>query len=587
MRTDISYTDRRRVGRFPGSGKDKDRDKESTGSGSGGGGTDIGGCCAPVPVGEAPLTTWEACVPAGTTPTAGNDASSNDDGTTIFVNIPDGSNVTGKVVLVFAEWYFNSPDPYTDDGGVTAAMSAEGFTAQYTWGWRSPYYFISVFHRVVDGSEGWGGTGATITLTVPAPILWASVAETVSGVNTDGAVLGGLIGSTSGNPGTLANPYPQGTRVRHYTLIVTDDIGIVSAPPTNYTHVATSTYGPGWPDWQTLAIRVDARSKVATDFENPDDYEWALAPGNGGRGVLMTIHTQVGGDADECSEVGIIAPGPTWVGGNPFIVANPSLIPPDTTVVDGDLVLESEDLFRTFWQYAAAPPQMPTQLADWTIDSVFKLETAGSLSDDARRYLAWGVVIDGKYAEFEARLGDPEFVQGVRIDGDVDDFLAVDITEGAWMHLVFHFDGVAGYAKLYEDGDADPGWQVTVPLADWKDDDYHFQDVLEISAGLGNDGPPAQVLTIRPPIITGGALAGESVDWHVVGTGDGTTVEFATAYPYDELSLQVRVDNQVLLGSAIADMDGAGATFTLSRAPYGDPADATGSSVVEARYVRL
>jgi hypothetical protein len=34
-------------------------------------------------------------------------------------------------------------------------------------------------------------------------------------------------------------------------------------------------------------------------------------------------------------------------------------------------------------------------------------------------------------------------------------------------------------------------------------------------------------------------------------------------------------------------MDGAGAAFTLDSAPYGDPSDPTGSSVVEAKYTRL
>ena len=48
----------------------------------------------------------------------------------------------------------------------------------------------------------------------------------------------------------------------------------------------------------------------------------------------------------------------------------------------------------------------------------------------------------------------------------------------------------------------------------------------------------------------------------------------------------MRVDRQDVPAAGIAAKDGPGRSFTLARAPYGDPSDAAGSAVVEARYTR-
>ena len=112
------------------------------------------------------------------------------------------------------------------------------------------------------------------------------------------------------------------------------------------------------------------------------------------------------------------------------------------------------------------------------------------------------------------------------------------------------------------------------------------EDVLAITVSLGNDGGPAQVLTLRPLVLGGGALPGEAVAWHVVGTGDGVTDTFATRYAFVPGTLAVRVDGQDVTGSGIASIDGPGRSFTLTDPPYGDPSDPDGSAVVEARYTR-
>ena len=148
------------------------------------------------------------------------------------------------------------------------------------------------------------------------------------------------------------------------------------------------------------------------------------------------------------------------------------------------------------------------------------------------------------------------------------------------------FDGTAGYAKLWTYADTEPDWDVSLPFEDWPADPEDGEDVLAITISLGNDGGPAQVLTLRPLIIGGGALPGDAVAWQVVGTGDGATDTFVTRYPYVPGTLAVRVDRQDVAASGIAVKDGPGRSFTLARAPYGDPWDPAGSAVVEARYTR-
>ena len=92
---------------------------------------------------------------------------------------------------------------------------------------------------------------------------------------------------------------------------------------------------------------------------------------------------------------------------------------------------------------------------------------------------------------------------------------------------------------------------------------------------LGNDGPPAQVLTVSPARHRGRRAARRGRGLALVGRGDGITVTFETRYAYvahDAAGARGRPGRHA--GHA---KDGPGATFTLSRAPYGDPEDPAGS----------
>ena len=277
-----------------------------------------------------------------------------------------------------------------------------------------------------------------------------------------------------------------------------------------------------------------------------------------------------------------MVPGPTWTGGNAF--ADDSTDAPEWTVEGSDIVASSDEPGKALRVHATGPPDLPSSLDDWVITTPFVLTTAGSLTDPGERALTVSVVLDGRRLDVAARLGDASREPGVEIGGWL--FAAKDIAPDEQHYLRLGFDGEAGQAKLWPASGEEPEWDVSLPFEDWPEDETYGMDVLAITVSLGNDGGPAQVLTLRPLIVGGGALPGEAVAWHVVGQGDGATDTFLTRYAYVPGSLQVRVDRQDVPAAGLAAKDGPGRSFTFTDPPYGDPSDPDGSAVVEARYTR-
>ena len=288
-----------------------------------------------------------------------------------------------------------------------------------------------------------------------------------------------------------------------------------TSPATQVASTTRSRGAPGEP-WELV---IWSESELWADALEVS-YDWIRVAGQGGFGRIV--------------------PGPTWTGGNVFI--DDSTDPPAWTAVGADIVVSSDEPGRVLRVHAAGPPDLPSSLDDWVITVPFTLQTAGSLTDPGERALTVSVVLDGRRLDVSARLGDATFASGVEIAGTV--FAAKDIPDGYDAYLRLGFDGTAGYAKLWTYADAEPDWDVSLPFEDWPTDPEDGEDVIAITISLGNDGGPAQVLTLRPLVIGGGALPGEAVAWQVVGTGDGATDTFETRYAYVPGTLAVRVDRQ-------------------------------------------
>jgi hypothetical protein len=140
-------------------------------------------------------------------------------------------------------------------------------------------------------------------------------------------------------------------------------------------------------------------------------------------------------------------------------------------------------------------------------------------------------------------------------------------------------------ARMWEAGDPEPtSWDVTVPVlaptVEFWPGTYEDQARLTLIVSLGGESG-TQVLSISHISVAALASSGESWRRHVLASGDGTTVTFTTERPYVRGSLRVWVDNQPV---DVEETDRDAGEFTFTRAPYGDPADPSGSAVIEVTY---
>jgi hypothetical protein len=117
------------------------------------------------------------------------------DATSHTINLPDGSNISGRMILLF--FTSDSTRTFTWPTGFTAilALGGSGFTN-------------SVAYKITDGTEGYPATGATVTLTVSAVEQSCHTTYLISGQHASSApeVSTATTGtSTAPDPGAL-NP---------------------------------------------------------------------------------------------------------------------------------------------------------------------------------------------------------------------------------------------------------------------------------------------------------------------------------------------------------------------------------------------
>ena len=94
------------------------------------------------------------------------------DATSVTINLPDGSNVSGRLILLF----------FTSDGSGESFTWPTGFTEILAEGGTG--FTNGVAYRFTDGTEGYSSTGATTTLTITSVEQSAHTTYLLSGVNT-------------------------------------------------------------------------------------------------------------------------------------------------------------------------------------------------------------------------------------------------------------------------------------------------------------------------------------------------------------------------------------------------------------------
>ncbi len=152
------------------------------------------------------------------------------DATSVTINLPDGSDVAGRLILLF----------FTSDGGGESFTWPTGFTEILAEGGTG--FTNGVAYQFTTGSEGYASTGATTTLTITSVEQSAHTTYLLSGVDTatpPAAATATTGTSTAPNSGSL-NPAGWGTEDTLWFVFASAN-GLSSTTPrftvypTNYT----------------------------------------------------------------------------------------------------------------------------------------------------------------------------------------------------------------------------------------------------------------------------------------------------------------------------------------------------------------
>jgi hypothetical protein len=275
--------------------------------------------------------------------------------------------------------------------------------------------------------------------------------------------------------------------------------------------------------------------------------------------------------------------GAWWDGGIPWVPSQPEAWQSSAEVTGGAFVVtatgpEGGTPVQIDVVDEESSGQLPFVRQTWTLLVTFTLGGAPIVpTDEGQRFFV--IAVYGYYySHLEIDLGD-----GVADPGIVFEGLRADraIPAGTCRVRVTHLGG-AGMARMWDAADPEPEtWDLVVPelvptLEAWAGT-YEDEARLTLIVSLGGESG-TQTLAISDLCVA--ALGGPGETWgrHVLAFGDGTTTTFTTELPYVRGSLRVWLDNVPV---TVEETDRTTGAFTFARAPYGDPADPSGSAVIE------
>lgn len=199
-----------------------------------------------------------------------NGGNSTSDATSVTINLPDGSDVAGRLILLF----------HTSDGSGESFTWPTGFTEILTEGGTG--FTNGVAYQFTTGSEGYASTGATTTLTITSVEQSAHTTYLLSGVDTATAPEAATATtgtSTAPNSGSL-NPAGWGTEDTLWITFASAN-GLssttprFSAYPTNYTNGRSDISAGGNGVVQAVARReLNAASEYPGAFTMGTSAAW-------------------------------------------------------------------------------------------------------------------------------------------------------------------------------------------------------------------------------------------------------------------------------------------------------------------------
>jgi hypothetical protein len=489
-----------------------------------------------------------------TPPDANDGVVTTSSGTSHVIALPDGSD--GEDRLLVIHWLHTGTDHTGNQLRDTYGFEYNPFTTVGSdVNTRS-----GQASKLIDGTEGFPSTGATITLTTSgSETLMAHVRllDEMGGQDAPDNVQGS---STVGNdPGAINPTWDVGDQTEWMTFIVSD--AAVSGEPTGYTNLGSGSSGG-------LFWRLSRKAGTGAT-EDPSAYTSA------GDDSAMTFGLRHK-DAIEGGGQSILGHTPTrdvtdatWPGSTRWDPVNTTVDDVHVTGSNLRIVSDATNL-RAFFgltntdvqTLAFDGPWVPMLNGDWTATLDFEIDVLGTL-DPFSRYFGFAYNIQNKEGRVLVRLGDNTYAEGVYVsdNGATEDFQAVTIDPSTQYRLKWEYSDSADTikAKLWKVADTEPSaWQVSAPLAEEVDDDsITFQCIL------GNDGAPAMTLDIGDIYVRADGQPGQKILRMDVGTGDGTTTTF-TITPFFSGSLTVWVAG---IQTKPLSVDADAGTFTLDRAP--------------------
>lgn len=495
---------------------------------------------------------------------------------TINLEIPDGCDVAGRLLIGCVAWTVQA----TRD--VDAAVVGEGFThlgSNFVSGTRAANWY----YRVITGDEGWTGEDDTITLTLPGPVSVVGAWRVLQDWYDDsGPDLVLEDGTTADPPAIAATGWPAATPVLYVAAVVSNVYEGISGEPTGYIH---TTAGSVDATGSTFDLSLRTHDKQSGDqSEDPSAYTCASP--------LLSFTLAIRGSGVLTGGWGSIPAGgdAPWDGGNEYETDGTNM----TFTVSGavGLMTATDDGASGYAQLVSDDEDAETEGAwgPWasgrgSFTLRFKVNPVGDTGDAEPNTLELAVAGDGWRGSLLIHLGD-DVTRSYMTDGqrgivitqgstpDHSAFAEKVINSNTWMYARFDTRGESIRAKLWEASASEPvDWDITVDRAYEAVEGNWFIVTFEANDGmvLSIDGIDAQL----------GVPPGGFLGRHIVGYGDGSAVTFSTLSPFRPGTLSVWVDNQPVVPTAT---NAAAGTFTLGRAPYGDPADETGSAIVEAQY---
>jgi len=284
--------------------------------------------------------------------------------------------------------------------------------------------------------------------------------------------------------------------------------------------------------------------------------------------------------------------GSPWPGGNPWSFLTGPVGDLTEFGLDGDYLFAQGDNtvgggFASFYVFGDERV-LPFSADSWEMELRYRQtgKTLPSLDGTLHRLSgSWQY----PYMSFSVEFGSST-PNGVKVQSGVspatNDILTKTVAgTGNWGRVKWRKEGLRHFLKEWAESGSEPSWQVAddiLPSAlDESAETYDSQDRFTLDFIVGCSGVADVRLEVDWVKVTTVAEGGSLVIEKLVARGDGSTTKFFLGSSFKEGTLIVAVDGN---RTTPVEWDAEEGWFRLDRAPYGDPADETGSSLVTANY---